>query len=249
MTAKIITLAIQKGGSGKTTNSANIAHTMGQKNYKVLLVDIDPQASLTNWYGFSEFEKEDNLYTLIDTQEGTPVNVALNVDLLKGSNLLQELESIEKLPLDLLKKALKPFVEIYDYIIIDTPPAVGNLTKIAIFASSKTFVPIQATPLAFRGINSILRVIEEVEKTDNHDRLGGIFLCCTHSNQNLTKIIKENLDGKYEPFNMKANIRSSVDVASSMLAQQSVIEFAPNSLVKLDYFNLTDEILERINEN
>jgi chromosome partitioning protein len=246
MPAKILTLAIQKGGSGKTTNTVNIAHTMAYKKYRVLLVDMDPQASLSNWYGHSEFEEDNNVFTLIDKNNAVPFNVAKNVDMIRGSFELQSIENMV-LPLNYLRIALEPFMNDYDYIIIDTPPAIGNSTKVSIFASDKTFVPIQATPLAFRGIRSILTTIELVESTDKKDRLGGIFLCCTNAKQNLTKLIKESLETKYQPFNLKTNIRMSVDVASSMLAQQSVLEFSPLSMAKLDYQALTDEIIDALN--
>lgn len=249
MSAKIITLAIQKGGSGKTTNSVNIAHTMatikksnGQK-HKILLVDMDPQASLSNWYGHSEFELDNNIFTLLDDDKAEPFNVAPNVDLIRGSHKLLTVEQMD-IPTNYLKNALEQFKAGYDYIIIDTPPSVGSITKISIFASDKTFVPIQATPLAFRGISAILNLIETVEKTDKTKKLGGIFLCCTNSKQNLTKLIKDSLEEQYQPYNLITNIRSSVDVASSMLAQQSVLEFAPLSFVKLDYQSLTKEIME-----
>jgi chromosome partitioning protein len=249
MSAKIITLAIQKGGSGKTTNSVNIAHTMatmkksdGTKN-KILLIDMDPQASLSNWYGHSEFELENNIFTLLDDDKAEPINVSKNVDLIRGSHKLITVEQME-IPTNFLRLALERFRAGYDYIIIDTPPSVGSITKISIFASDKTFVPIQATPLAFRGISAILNLIETVDKVDKTKKLGGIFLCCTNNKQNLTKLIKESLEEEFQPYNLQTNIRTSVDVASSMLAQQSVLEFAPISMVKLDYHNLTKEIID-----
>jgi chromosome partitioning protein len=249
MPAKIITLAIQKGGSGKTTNSVNIAHTMaamkkadGNKN-RVLLIDMDPQASLSNWYGHSEFELDNNIFTLMDNDNAEPFNVAPNVDLIRGSHNLLNVEQMD-IPLNFLKEALEKFRVGYDYIIIDTPPSVGSITKISIYASDKTFVPIQATPLAFRGISAILNLIETVEKANKTKKLGGIFLCCTNSKQNLTRLIKESLEEQYQPYNLVANIRSSVDVASSMLAKQSVLEFQPLSMVKIDYQNLTKEIID-----
>lgn len=249
MPAKIITLAIQKGGSGKTTNSVNVAHTMatmnneiGVKN-KILLIDMDPQASLSNWYGHSEFEDHNNIFTLLNDNIAEPINVAKNVDLIRGSHNLLAVEQLD-IPINYLRDVLEQYRAGYDYIIIDTPPSVGSITKISIFASDKTFVPIQATPLAFRGISAILKLIETVEKTDKSKKLGGIFLCCTSSKQNLTKLIKESLDEEYQPYNLQTNIRASVDVASSMLAQQSVLEYAPISMVKLDYQSLTKEIIE-----
>lgn len=242
-----LSLVIQKGGSGKTTNTLNIADTVSLKNKKILIVDMDHQGSLTKWYGLTPFDSTNTIYNLLDGDKITVNTVNENTDIIKASFKLAELDSGE-VPLDFLSKALEQFDGLYDYIIIDTPPSVANLTKMAIYASDKCFIPVQATPVAFEGIDAILKAVEEVDKLDGKSRLGGIFLCCTFANQNLTKIIKEGLTEKYQPLNLSSNIRHSVHAQESKWANQSVVRYKPDSLVRWDFEKLTDEILTIVNK-
>ena len=142
MTAKIITIAIQKGGTGKTTTVASMAAGLTERNYKVLCIDLDPQCNLSRYFRAEPVVKTGDILTgKEDIKKG--ILSSPYAAILPGDKELYNY-TIEQLPANALKKAIAPIVKYFDYIIIDTPPHLGPLTNNDIIASDEVII---ATPI------------------------------------------------------------------------------------------------------
>lgn len=240
-----ISVALEKGGIGKTTTSENLSACLGAKGKKVLLVDMDSQANATFASG-AEAE-----YSIVDALTGAcDINkVVFNskyYDLLASDNRLANIESME-IDLDFLKKMLAPFQKKYDFIIIDTPPALGNLLKASLMASDYCLIPTEPRPFAINGIAALCQTIQAIQAKNKKLKVLGILLIKYSSRTNLNKQLKEVLEDLANQMGtilFERTIREAVCVAEAQTMQLPLIDYAPNAKPTIDYKGLATDILE-----
>lgn len=247
---KIIAMTNQKGGVGKTTTASAMMSALHLRGYRVLGIDLDPQGSL----GFSIGLDIENCSTIYDVMKGTiPIEEAIvqteSGDMLVSNILLSaaELEFNKPGREFILRTALSKVEENYDYIIIDTPPALNVLTVNAYVVADALIIPMAPEILSLLGISQIRETIDTVRRCYN-SRLRVLGILLNKFNPRLTlnrevlelaEQIAQSLDTRV--FHTK--IRASVSVAESPAHGQSVITYAPKSKPTLDFHALLDEIL------
>lgn len=247
---KTISIMNHKGGTGKTTSSINIGAGLAKKGLKVLLLDIDSQANLTE--GLGKGDPELSVYDSIRENKKLPIlNVSENLDLVPSSiDLLgAEMEIVSKIGREqILHKLLKPIRSEYDYIIIDCPPSVGLLTVNAMVASDTILLPLQGEYFAYKGVDRLLGIVNEVRDNLNDKlEIGGVFITQINPNRILTKTIVEKLTEDLQDKVFDTKIRINVALAEAQLQGQTIFDYAPESNGAKDYEMLVEEILNRLN--
>jgi chromosome partitioning protein len=247
---KTISIMNHKGGTGKTTSSINIGAGLAKKGLKVLLLDIDSQANLTE--GLGKGDPELSVYDSIRENKKLPIlNVSENLDLVPSSiDLLgAEMEIVSKIGREqILNKLLKPVKANYDYVIIDCPPSVGLLTVNAMVASDTILLPLQGDYFAYKGVDRLLGIVKEVRDNLNDKlEIGGVFITQINPNRILTKTIVEKLTEDLQDKVFDTKIRINVALAEAQLQGQTIFDYAPDSNGAKDYEMLVEEILNRLN--
>ena len=247
---KTICIMNHKGGTGKTTSSINIGAGLAIKGLKVLLLDIDSQANLTE--GLGKGDPELSVYDSIRENKKLPIlHVSENLDLVPSSiDLLgAEMEIVSKIGREqILHKLLKPIHSEYDYIIIDCPPSVGLLTVNAMVASDTILLPLQGEYFAYKGVDRLLGIVNEVRDNLNDKlEIGGVFITQINPNRILTKTIVEKLTEDLQDKVFDTKIRINVALAEAQLQGQTIFDYAPESNGAKDYQMLVEEILNRLN--
>lgn len=249
---KIIAILNHKGGTGKTTSTSNIGAGLARLNKKTLLIDIDPQANLSEGLGYGDEEisiynaiKDDKFKTdlpIIEISEFLHL-VPSSLDLL-GAEL--ELVSRSKRE-SILEKLIQGIKGNYDYILIDCPPAMGLLTLNALVPSDSILVPLEAEFYAYKGIDRLISIIENVQFNFNPNlSIGGVFITKCNSQRILTENIKTSIKKYFGDKLFSTSIRVNVALAEAPVSGKDIFEYAPSSNGAIDYGNLVDEILIKI---
>lgn len=266
--AYVICVTNQKGGVGKSTTTEALADGLTLKGYKTLLIDLDPQGSVSLTSG--AISDKPTAYEVITkqvtaqeaTQEYTQKMVQDNTQhrtqqVSKRADIIPACQNLVKIDIELtgvgkeyrLREQLKSILNKYDYIIIDTPPALGLLTVNALTASDYVLIPAQADVYSMQGINQLAETITAVrEYTNQNLTLSGILLT-RHNTRNIltrdmTETAQETAD-KIETFLYKTVIREAVAIKEAQANQQSIYEYAPKSNAAIDYMEFVTEFLER----
>lgn len=244
-----ISIALQKGGSAKTTTAQTLSSILGSLNKKVLLVDMDSQENSTIISGVEDPEK-----TIIDVlSEECSIQEAIvkcnGFDLLPAHENLANLESMEDVESTLLKDTLAAVKKNYDYIIIDTPPALGNLLKNSLMASDFVIIPTETRKLSLKGIDDLMPTIKAVQAENKRLKVLGILLVKYDDRAVLNRQIKDLLIDKakaYKTVVFDTVIRNGIAVAEAQTMEQPLLEYAPKSNPCVDYINFTEEVLKRL---
>ena len=248
---KIIVVANQKGGVGKTTTSVNLSASLAKLGKNVLGVDCDPQGNMTSGLGVDKSEVENSIYELLlgeaDINECIIKNAYSNMSLLPASVNLSaaelDLAGVEMKEF-ILKEALAEVRDRYDYIIIDCPPSLNVLTINAMCAAESVLVPIQCEYYALEGLSQLLTTINLVSTRMNTSlEIEGIVFTMYDARNNLSQQVvdnvKENLD--YKIF--KSIIPRNVRLAEAPSYGMPVIDYDPRSSGAEAYIKLAREVI------
>ncbi|MCR5303283.1 MAG: ParA family protein [Lachnospiraceae bacterium] len=256
--SKIIVCANEKGGVAKTTTTVNLGIGLAKRGKRVLVIDNDPQGSLTVALGFHnpgqmKYTMSTVYNHVIEEEEFDPRESILHhkegVDLIPANN---SLNSVEKSLVNVCAREtmLGEYIEMirddYDYIIIDCSPSLGMLTFNALVAGDEIIIPVQPTFLAVKGLEELLKVIYKLRKKFNPSlEIKGILLTMVDSRTNYAKDIAGMLDSAYGAniYIFKNKIPHSVRAAEATTVGQSIYEYDPKGTVAAAYEALTAEVI------
>ena len=250
---KIIAIANQKGGVGKTITSINLASGLAYLNKRVLLVDFDPQGNATQGVGYSVKGDELTIYDAIldDTDIKECIKTLRNppLDLLPASITLAgadlEMANIEKDREKLLKRNLDGLKDDYDFIIIDCPPSLGLLNTNALTAADSVIIPVQCEYYALEGVTQLLQTIRLVQKLFNPDlRIEGVLLTMFDARTNLSVEVQQEVHRHFKEKAYRTYIPRNIKLSEAPSQGKSIYDYAINSEGARAYVSLTKEVIE-----
>lgn len=253
---KIIAIANQKGGVGKTTTTVNLAASLGVLEKKVLLIDADPQANATSGLGIDVDSIENGTYQLLEhtmsVEEVTIPTDSPNVDLVPAHIDLVAIE-IELVDKDnreyMLKEALKNLGDKYDYVLIDCAPSLGLLTLNALTAADSVMIPIQCEYFALEGLGKLLNTVKSVQKIHNNDLdIEGMLLTMYDSRLRLSNQVVEEVKKHFADMVFDTIIQRNVRLSEAPSYGESIIKYDASSKGASNYLNLANEILKKNKE-
>lgn len=248
---RVLAVANQKGGVGKTTTAINLAASLALKGLKILLVDCDPQANATSSLGFGRDPSRKSVYHLLVATDSAAAVVQKT-----------SLESLELLPSDKnlagasvelvdaenrefrLKKALEPLKTGYDFVLIDCPPALDLLTLNALAASDAVLIPIQCEYLALEGVSELLDTLMRIRRSLNPQlEVDGILLTMYDDRTTLSKQVAADLRGFFGAQVFQAVIPRNVRLAEAPSHGKPVQQYDPASRGAISYAQLAEEVI------
>ncbi len=250
---RIIAIANQKGGVGKTTTSINLTAALAELGKKVLIIDVDPQGSTSSGFGVDKNNIDNTLYELVleecTTRDCIIENVIDNVSLIPSNANLSAAE-IEMVGYDrkefILKNALDYIVDKYDYIIMDCPPALNFLTINAMTAADSVLVPLQCEYYALEGLSQIIHSINLVKQRINPKlELEGVAFTMYDARTNLSKQVVDNVKNNLKEFIFETKIPENVRLAEAPSFGMPIIQYDPKSSGAEAYLNLAKELIEK----
>ena len=256
---RIITIANQKGGVGKTTSAVNLAASMGLAGLNVLVIDLDPQGNASTAFGIDHYEDASGSFDVL--LDGEPIAEMMSpaqgfdslwvlpatLDLAGADIELITTVEEAKRPF-LLKQALADFLADHemDYIFIDCPPSLGLLTINALAAVNEVLIPIQCEFYALEGVQQLMRTIEFAKERLNPDlEISTILLTMYNSTTNLSASVVEDVRGYFGKKVLETVIPRSIYVAEAPSFGQSVMTYDPGSTGAVAYLAAAREITER----
>jgi len=253
---KIIAIANQKGGVGKTTTTVNLAASLGVLEKKVLLIDADPQANATSGLGVDVDSVEKGTYQLLehtsDALDTIVITNSPNVDLIPSHIDLVAIE-IELVDKDnreyMMKQAISSLKENYDYILIDCAPSLGLLTLNALTAADSVMIPIQCEYFALEGLGKLLNTVKSVQKIHNPDLdIEGMLLTMFDSRLRLSNQVVEEVKKHFADMVFDTIIQRNVKLSEAPSYGESIIKYDASSKGASNYLNLANEILNKNKE-
>lgn len=253
---KIIAIANQKGGVGKTTTTVNLAASLGVLEKKVLLIDADPQANATSGLGIDVDSVENGTYQLLEhtmsVEEVTVTTDSPNVDLVPAHIDLVAIE-IELVDKDnreyMMKEALKNLGDKYDFVLIDCAPSLGLLTLNALTAAVSVMIPIQCEYFALEGLGKLLNTVKSVQKIHNNDLdIEGMLLTMYDSRLRLSNQVVEEVKKHFADMVFDTIIQRNVRLSEAPSYGESIIKYDASSKGASNYLNLANEILKKNKE-
>jgi chromosome partitioning protein len=249
--SNVIACALQKGGTGKTTTTLNLGVELSKLGFKVLLIDIDPQANLTSGLGFDPEELRDSIYdVLLNASVGAGFaihEVMENLDLIPSKLALAgaELELAGFFGRELLlKEALEPELENYDFILIDPPPSLGIFTMNSLVAAGSVITPLQAQTYAFRAMPQLEATIKLARKLNPSLKVSGILLTMVDRRTSLSPAIERQAREKYGELVFKTTIPDTTKLAEAPTFGEPISTYAPSSPAAKAYEALALEVKE-----
>ncbi|MFH1305863.1 MAG: AAA family ATPase [Candidatus Omnitrophota bacterium] len=253
---RIISIANQKGGCGKTTLAVNVAAALSRLGSKTLLIDLDPQAHATFALGYSK--QSSNRKTSYNIFRAYFDNTSLSFE----ETIIEGRGKLSFIPANMMLSAVEinlggvsgaasilhrtladPFFDKYEYIIIDSPPSFGFLTLNSMYAADMILVPIDLSYFSFNGIHGVYRVTSLLNRETGRDPSIFFVLNIYDQRSNFAKQLEKDAKSKLGPYLLPTKVRSSVRLREAARQGKTIFEYDPKSPSSLDFYNLTSEIL------
>ena len=250
---RIIAIANQKGGVGKTTTAINLSASLASLGKKVLALDLDPQGNMTSGLGVDKDEVENSVYDLIigeaEIEECICKEVIENLDVLP-SNINLSASEIELIGVDdkeyIIKNAMEAVKENYDFIIIDCPPALSMLTINAMTTANSVLVPIQCEYYALEGLSQLIHTINLVQERLNPELyIEGVVFTMYDARTNLSLQVVENVKDNLEQTIYKTIIPRNIRLAEAPSYGMPIHLYDPKSTGAESYMMLAEEVIHK----
>ena len=250
---KIIAIANQKGGVGKTTTTVNLAASLGVLEKKILLIDADPQANASSGLGIDVDQVEIGTYQVLEhtatAKEAIQKTTSPNVDIMPAHIDLVaiEIELVDKEQREyMLQKALVDLKNDYDYILIDCAPSLGLITLNSLVAADSVIIPIQCEYFALEGLGKLLNTIKSVQKIHNPNLdIEGLLLTMFDSRLRLSNQVVEEVRKHFSSMVFDTIIRRNTRLGEAPSYGESIIAYDATSKGAVNYLNLAHEILKK----
>lgn len=243
--AKIITVAVIKGGTGKTTTCAAIAQAGAHKGKKVLCIDLDAQGNLSACLGANT-----TLPGAFELLHDTPAKELIQsteqgIDVIAASINLAS-ETTKAGSIYRLQKAIEPITSKYNLIIIDTPPRLAEPTYNALQACNTVLIPLEADIHSLQGMYQLLEVVEQIKKTNNNLKVAGCIITRYNKRTKFNQYMRQEIDtiGKKVKCKLLAEIRQGIAIQEAQALQKSLYDYAPQSNPAIDYMSLYNQIIK-----
>lgn len=250
---KIIAIANQKGGVGKTTTAVNLAAALGILEKKILLIDADPQANATSGLGVELSDITKGTYQLLNhsVKAGETVlkTKSVNVHLIPShiDLVASEIELVDQKEREYrLKKALKEIEKEYDFILIDCAPSLGLITLNALVAAHAVIIPIQCEYFALEGLGKLLNTIKSVQKIHNEELdIEGLLLTMYDTRLRLSNQVVEEVKKHFGKMVFKTIIQRNIRLSEAPSFGEDIITYDASSRGAKSYLSLGSEIIKR----
>ena len=236
----IITTAVIKGGTGKTTTAAALAQAAAKAGKKVLCVDLDPQANLTK---ILSAEPSGAAYNMIVKGSVDPIETTQRIDLIPASPDLATIKTTAG-GASRTKNALEPFLKKYDYIFIDTPPQLSELTYNGLMAATDIIIPLEADVNSIDGFSQIYPIIKQLQTMNQKVKIKGVILTRYDPRAKLNQYLKESIKEICANAKVKylGEIRQGIATKEAQAFGVSLFDYAPRSKPAQDYKALFEKL-------
>jgi chromosome partitioning protein len=245
---RVISISNHKGGVGKTTSAINIGAGLNKLGKKILLIDLDPQANLSQSLGL--INEPVNIYgALRGEYKLQPTEILKGLDVIPSTLDLSGAEvelSSEAGREYILKELIEPLRASYDFIIIDSPPSLGLLTINSFTASDEILIPLQAQYLALQGLTKLIEVVDKIKQRLNKGlKVGGVFITQYDSRKVLNRDVVETIQAHFKDEVFKTKVRDNIALAEAPSQGLDIFRYSPKSYGAEDYLALSKEVLKR----